>query len=109
MLRVRRVLGWALFGAGVGFACGGPQPLGKSGEPCVRAADCAPGLVCVEGLCSSDLSDLGGDSSGPALGGGGGAMNGGVPQGGAPASGGAGTGGAATGGTGPGGSAGSQG
>lgn len=110
MRPVGRVLVWFLVGGGLGFACGGPQPLGKSGDPCVRAADCAPGLVCVQGLCSDDLSDLGGDSGGPepvAQGGTAGAPGGG--PGGAPSSGGVSASGGApsTGGTSQGGSAGS--
>lgn len=87
--------GWALlFGVAAGSGCGGPQPLGKSGDPCVRAADCAPGLVCIASECSSDLSEIGGDSMGPP----GEEAPGGAGPGGASASGGSGA-GTATGGT----------
>lgn len=96
----------------VGGACGGPQPLGGVGDACVRAADCAPGLVCIEAQCSDDLTGLGADSAGPdpgqgAAGDANGAAGAPSPSGGSTASGGASsTGGAASGGTSLGGSAG---
>jgi hypothetical protein len=31
---------------------------GGAGEDCVRSTECAMGLVCIEGLCSNDLSAI---------------------------------------------------
>lgn len=109
MAQHRRTFSWWTRGVLVlGVACGGPQPLGGEGAACVRAADCAPGLVCIEGACSADLSAIGADSTGPGgPGGGAGAPTGssGGPSGGAPP---VSTGGAPSGGNAPGGAAGSR-
>ncbi|MGF1466319.1 MAG: hypothetical protein ACFCGT_09305 [Sandaracinaceae bacterium] len=37
--------------------CGVDAPLGQ-GETCFRAAQCAAGLACVAGMCTTDLSGL---------------------------------------------------
>jgi hypothetical protein len=42
--------------AGVLGGCSVEQ--GGAGADCVRSAECAMGLVCIEGLCSSDLSAI---------------------------------------------------
>lgn len=103
MARYRLTFRWAVAGVSMlGGACGGPQPLGDAGDPCVRAADCAPGLVCIEGECSDDLSEIGADSDGPGPGPGGsdgaaGAGSGGAPND-VPSSGGAPSGGTSLGG-----------
>lgn len=89
-------------------ACGEPQRLGRKGDACVRAADCIAGLVCIEAICSDDLSKIGADSTGPdggqgdagAANGAGNASNG--------SGGGSSSGGTASGGSGQGGSAGSN-
>jgi hypothetical protein len=39
-------------------ACDGNSANGAEGSACVRLAQCAPGLACVNGACSSDLSGL---------------------------------------------------
>src|SRR5688500_9193380 len=40
--------------------CGG-VPTGRgAGEPCVRSAQCEPRLVCSMGMCTADLTGLGG-------------------------------------------------
>lgn len=31
---------------------------GGAGQDCLRSAECAPGLVCIEGICSDDLSSI---------------------------------------------------
>jgi hypothetical protein len=44
----------------VGPACAqAPQDVGTGGS-CSRTTQCAPGLACVEGMCSDDLDGLGG-------------------------------------------------
>jgi len=40
------------------LACSGPKAPGDEGDGCFRAEDCQLGLVCVERLCTSDLSPL---------------------------------------------------
>jgi hypothetical protein len=103
-------------------ACGGPAKEGGPGAACFRADECQAGLVCVDRVCSNDLTTIdihpeggagavgaGGSvvddgGAGGAQGGAGGAQGGaGGASGGA--GGAAGSGGAATGGAGPGGSA----
>jgi hypothetical protein len=36
----------------------GDTSLGAQGDVCVRASQCEPGLACVAGMCTSDLSGL---------------------------------------------------
>lgn len=48
---------------GGGLGCSLSQ--GGSGDKCVRSAECAGGLACVEGLCSTDLQAIA-DQSMPA-------------------------------------------
>jgi hypothetical protein len=38
--------------------CGGPSEAGGQGAECFRAEECAPGLVCIEQHCTSDLTDI---------------------------------------------------
>lgn len=93
----------------LGGACGEPQPLGSLGDACVRAADCLPGFVCIEAVCSDDLSKIGADSTGPDAGpGAAGAPSGSGASSNSGSGGGASSGGAASGGTSLGGSAGSN-
>src|SRR5690606_2022837 len=61
-LRLMSVL-VALAGAA---ACGGPQKAGELGDECFRADDCSFGLVCVQGFCSNDLTDIVSTVDGPA-------------------------------------------
>ncbi|MBO6937923.1 MAG: hypothetical protein JJ863_23340 [Deltaproteobacteria bacterium] len=42
------------------FACGGGETGLGPGETCVRSFECAPGLACVLGTCSSDPTMIGG-------------------------------------------------
>jgi hypothetical protein len=44
---------WLASGAG---ACSVEE--GGAGQDCLRSAECAPGLVCIEGVCSDDLSSI---------------------------------------------------
>lgn len=39
--------------------CGGAPADLATGEPCVRSAQCQPGLVCNMGMCSADLTGFG--------------------------------------------------
>lgn len=48
---------------GGGLGCSLPQ--GGSGDKCVRSAECADGLACVEGVCSANLQAIA-DQSMPA-------------------------------------------
>lgn len=41
------------------YACSSASEGGAEGAPCVRLAQCAPGLACVERMCTADLSSLG--------------------------------------------------
>jgi hypothetical protein len=58
----------ALLGAALAVpgACGGPQEAVGKGEACFRADDCAPGLVCITGVCDDDLSKIVSQVDGPA-------------------------------------------
>lgn len=38
--------------------CPNAQVNGQEGAACVRLAQCAPGLACVDGMCSTDLTAL---------------------------------------------------
>jgi len=53
------VLGSFLVSAAVS-GCASPVMDRPAGEICLRASECAPGLACVEGFCSSDLGAIGG-------------------------------------------------
>ena len=57
MVRVLVGAGWLLVGV-VGLV-GCELALKEAGGKCNRSAQCAPGLACVEGRCSDDLSALG--------------------------------------------------
>lgn len=53
------VLVAALFAALVGaMHCGGPAKEGQSGAECFRAEECAAGLVCIDKVCTSDLTSV---------------------------------------------------
>ncbi len=39
-------------------ACSNAPSNGQEGAPCVRLAQCASGLACVEGMCTTDLTAL---------------------------------------------------
>ena len=41
-------------------ACAAPAPRGKGGK-CHSLSDCKPGLACIEGRCSSDVTSVAGD------------------------------------------------
>jgi hypothetical protein len=43
-----------------GLGCAPPPQAGKGGK-CHAISDCKPGLACVEGKCTSDLSAIEGD------------------------------------------------
>jgi hypothetical protein len=98
-------------------ACGGPAKEGGVGAACFRANECQAGLVCVDRVCTNDLTSInihpeGGAGAGGAGGGvvddgGAGSAQGGAGgasggAGGSAGSGGAGPGGSAPGGSGPG-------
>jgi hypothetical protein len=100
--------------AGAG-ACGGPAKEGGAGAACFRVTECQAGLVCVDHVCTNDLTSIDiHDEGGTGAGGAGGANvddgGAGGAQGGA-GGGTSGTGGSAVGGGGanPGGGAGSGG
>ena len=38
--------------------CGGPAEQGGQGAACFRAEECAPGLVCIDKTCTSDLTSV---------------------------------------------------
>jgi hypothetical protein len=40
------------------LGCSGPASPASQGESCFRAEDCKLGLVCVERVCSSDLTPI---------------------------------------------------
>ena len=42
--------------AGTAFACSVQD--GAAGDECLRSTECASGLVCIEGICSDDLSSI---------------------------------------------------
>ena len=68
-VRLRAVLAGAGFAAWGAVACAGrADPNGAGGE-CFRAQDCQEGLICVEGVCTSDLSGIVSTVEGPAAGG----------------------------------------
>lgn len=50
-----------LLGLGLLLAACEAPPLVERGGSCHSLSDCAPGLTCVEGRCSDDLSSLRGD------------------------------------------------
>jgi hypothetical protein len=41
-------------------ACAAPAPKGRGGK-CHSLSDCKPGLACIEGVCSTDLSPVEGE------------------------------------------------
>jgi hypothetical protein len=96
-------------------SCGGPASEGDLGAACFRASECKAGLVCVDRVCTNDLTSINIHPEGGAGAGGAGGMgmDDGGAQGGAGGAGGAsggaggsaGSGGAGPGGSGPGGSA----
>lgn len=52
---------WAVLLAGLGVAlpaCGGTPAPKAENYACFRALDCQPGLVCVEGRCTADLTPI---------------------------------------------------
>lgn len=50
---------WVSVGVAVAGLLGGCSvDQGGAGADCVRSAECAMGLVCIEGLCSNDLSAI---------------------------------------------------
>lgn len=57
-------LGLAL---GSAFGLGCATETAERGQACTRTAQCAPGLACVEGECSSDLDAIGRQGSVPML------------------------------------------
>jgi hypothetical protein len=95
-------------------SCGGPAKEGGPGAACFRATECQAGLVCVDRVCTNDLTSIniraeGGAGAGGAGGGvvddgGAGSSQGGAggASGGAGGAGGGGPGGSAPGGSGPG-------
>ena len=61
-LLVRRsalVLSSVVAGLALAAACAS-QKEGAAGAPCDRASECAPGLVCIDRVCSGDLNKLDG-------------------------------------------------
>jgi hypothetical protein len=38
--------------------CGGPAKEGAQGAECFRAEECAAGLVCIDKVCTSDLTSV---------------------------------------------------
>jgi hypothetical protein len=75
----------------VGCCCACSLESIKSGGACQRSTQCEPGLGCVQGKCSKDLSAIAATNTVPMLGGGmGGAAAGGGGMGGAAAGGGGG-------------------
>jgi hypothetical protein len=46
---------WCCFVVGA-LGCSGPASPAAAGERCFRAEDCHVGLVCIERVCSSDLT-----------------------------------------------------
>jgi hypothetical protein len=56
-----RWAGWAAVGfawLGSVAACAGSAPPNGENHACFRALDCADGLVCVEGRCTSDIGSI---------------------------------------------------
>lgn len=47
--------GWIVVAA---LGCSGPASPAAAGESCFRAEDCSLGLVCIERVCSSDLTPI---------------------------------------------------
>lgn len=47
-------------------ACAGSAPPSAADHACFRALDCAEGLVCVEGRCTSDINPISGNVAGEA-------------------------------------------
>jgi len=59
----RHLASWgtlALLGLAGASGCAAAPSNRPAGETCLRASECAPGLACVEGLCSADLGAIGG-------------------------------------------------
>jgi hypothetical protein len=54
----------------VGSWCGCSLASSKSGAACQRSTQCEPGLGCVQGKCSKDLSAIAATNTVPMLGGG---------------------------------------
>jgi hypothetical protein len=52
-----RKLWWCCVVSGA-LGCSGPASPASEGESCFRAEDCNLGLVCVERVCSSDLTPI---------------------------------------------------
>jgi hypothetical protein len=48
---------WCCVAVGA-LGCSGPAAPASEGEDCFRAEDCRLGLVCVERVCSSDLTPI---------------------------------------------------
>jgi hypothetical protein len=55
-MAMRRGFAFSAVVAGVLGGCSVEE--GGAGADCVRSAECALGLVCIEGLCSNDLSAI---------------------------------------------------
>ena len=59
ILRLRALLVCLLLALPHGLgACGGPADARGQGGACFRANECAPGLVCIERVCTSDVSSV---------------------------------------------------
>jgi hypothetical protein len=52
----RKLCWWCVLIGALG--CSGPASPANEGESCFRAEDCKLGLVCVQRLCSSDLTPI---------------------------------------------------
>ncbi|MBE7480886.1 MAG: hypothetical protein HS104_13010 [Polyangiaceae bacterium] len=70
---MRRRVAWRALGAAVFLgafwlpaSCGGPQEQAGLGGECYRADDCQTGLVCINGVCSNDLTGIVSTVDGPA-------------------------------------------
>ena len=48
---------WCYFVSGA-LGCSGPASPAAAGDSCFRAEDCQVGLVCIERVCSSDLTSI---------------------------------------------------
>lgn len=53
---VKRVAVW-LWLASIG-GCANAEMNAQEGEACIRLSQCAPGLACVQGMCTTDLAAL---------------------------------------------------
>jgi hypothetical protein len=56
---------WALLCVSAVWACN--RDALRSGDGCTRSSECAAGLVCVEGACSSNLVGIGNPGTVPML------------------------------------------